>query len=73
MLKHARASSARLSFSVGHGNARLEVSDDGIGFDSAPRHPTDAGSGYGMHSMAERAELVGGRLTVHSRPGSARR
>ena len=71
VVKHARASSARLSFSVGHGNARLEVSDDGIGFDSAAQvHPTDAGSGYGMHSMAERAELVGGRLTVHSRPGS---
>ena len=26
--------------------------------------------GYGLLSMAERAELVGGRLNIRSRPGS---
>ena len=26
--------------------------------------------GYGVLSMAERAELVGGRLNIRSRPGS---
>jgi signal transduction histidine kinase len=75
VVKHADASNARLTFSVAHGSARLEVSDDGIGFDAAgqvrPTDPSDtADGGYGLHSMAERAELVGGQLTVHSRPGS---
>jgi len=31
--------------------------------------PGDSGTGYGMSSMAERAELVGGRLEVLSSPG----
>ena len=43
--------------------------DDGCGFDvSALPPPHLGGSGYGMGSMAERAELFGGRLEVWSRP-----
>jgi len=68
IVKHARATSARLRFGVHHGAARLEVVDDGVGFDVTR---TDmAAPGYGMQSMTERAELVGGTLRVVSRPGS---
>jgi two-component system NarL family sensor kinase len=63
--KHASARSARLLFGVSRGHARLEVRDDGIGFS-----PEGQGSGYGLGSMAERAELIGGNLEVRSRPGS---
>ena len=48
------------------GIARLEISDNGVGFDTSPALPS---SGYGMLSMAERAELVGGELSVRSEPG----
>ena len=66
VIKHSRALSATVRFAVGDGTARLEVTDDGIGFDPVPdRAPTS----YGMLSMKERAELVGGRLSVHSLPG----
>jgi len=67
VVKHSRALTATVRFSVDAGQARLEVADDGIGFDPAPdRAPTS----YGMLSMTERAELVGGRLAVRSRRGS---
>ncbi|OBR98708.1 ATPase [Mycobacterium gordonae] len=80
VMKHSHASVATLRFSVCDNVARLEVADDGVGFDTG--QPDDAGdeadahapgsrpSGYGMLSMAERAELVGGRLSVRSRRGS---
>jgi signal transduction histidine kinase len=64
--KHAAARAVRITFRVRSGLARLEVSDDGTGFD--PIAARDGG-GYGLHGMAERAELVGGRLSVRSRPG----
>jgi signal transduction histidine kinase len=47
-----------------YGGARLLVRDDGKGFD-----PDAAGRGLGLASMRERADSVGGRLTVHTRTG----
>lgn len=69
VVKHADASVARLRFTACDGIARLEVTDDGIGFEVG-RTAGDGPGGYGMRSMAERAELVGGRLAVRSRPGA---
>ncbi|WP_348734321.1 GAF domain-containing sensor histidine kinase [uncultured Mycolicibacterium sp.] len=75
VVKHARATEARLTFTVDTGDngdvARLEIVDDGVGFDTL-EHPlgSDEMGGYGLLSMAERAEIVGGRLHIRSRPGS---
>lgn len=71
VVKHANASMARLTFAVDDDTARLEIVDDGIGFDTF-EHPLggDEMGGYGLLSMAERAEIVGGRLNIRSRPGS---
>ncbi|WP_326547862.1 GAF domain-containing sensor histidine kinase [Mycolicibacterium sp. ND9-15] len=75
VVKHAKATSARLMFTVDAADAgdvaRLEIVDDGIGFDTF-EHPLggDDMGGYGLLSMAERAEIVGGRLNIRSRPGA---
>jgi signal transduction histidine kinase len=75
VVKHARARTARLTYAVDRGEhgevARLEIVDDGVGFDTF-EHPLggDDMSGYGLLSMAERAEIVGGRLNIRSRPGA---
>jgi two-component system NarL family sensor kinase len=71
VVKHADAGVARLVLDVGDDSVRLEVTDDGIGFDTF-EHPlgADEMGGYGLLSMAERAELVGGRLNIRSRPGA---
>ena len=71
VVKHAGASNASLTFSVSDDSARLEIVDNGVGFDTF-EHPLggDEMGGYGLLSMAERAEIVGGRLNIRSRPGS---
>ena len=71
VVKHAQATVARLAFSVYDDDARLEIIDDGVGFNML-EHPLggDESRGYGLLSMSERAELVGGRLNIRSRPGS---
>ena len=48
---------------------RLEVEDDGLGFDPAAA----AGSGLGLTGMEERAAEIGWSLTVTSRPGGGTR
>jgi signal transduction histidine kinase len=70
VVKHAKATRARLTFMVSDDIARLEIADDGVGFDTF-EHPlgSDEMGGYGLLSMAERAEIVGGRLNIRSRPG----
>ena len=71
VVKHAKASAAKLTFTVDGPTARLEIVDDGVGFDTF-EHPlgSDEMGGYGLLSMAERAEIVGGRLNIRSRPGA---
>lgn len=64
VVKHSGATRARLIFTVADGTARLDIVDDGCGF-----RTDEKSDGYGMHSIAERADLVGGTLTVRSRPG----
>ncbi|MGH3543836.1 MAG: sensor histidine kinase, partial [Mycobacterium sp.] len=70
IVKHARATVARLTFTLDDDTARLEIVDNGVGFDTF-KHPLggDEMGGYGLLSMAERAELVGGLLNIRSRPG----
>jgi signal transduction histidine kinase len=46
----------------------LSISDDGIGFVPAPGEESQEG-GFGMKTMRERAETVGGSLRVISAPG----
>jgi two-component system, NarL family, sensor kinase len=72
VVKHAHASRARLVFTVTPGErVRLEIADDGVGFDML-ENPlgSDEMGGYGLLSMSERAEIVGGTLNIRSRPGA---
>jgi two-component system NarL family sensor kinase len=67
VVKHARATRAEVELECDSVRARLRVTDDGEGFDASAR--SGDGTSYGLRSMTERAELIGGRLTVTSRPG----
>ena len=70
VVKHSRALLATVTFTVRDGVARLEVADKGVGFETPTLPVAASAAGYGMLSMAERAELVGGGLTVRSAPGA---
>jgi signal transduction histidine kinase len=67
VVKHAGAGSAFVELRYDAARVLLRVNDDGSGFDVGARGPDS--SSYGLRSMAERAELIGGRLDVTSRPG----
>ena len=71
VVKHAEASSVRLRLHRDGHRVSLAVTDNGQGFVVASQPGADdlAHGGYGLRSMAERAELIGGRLDVLSRPG----
>jgi len=71
--KHASASHARLSVGREDGWIRIEVWDDGVGFDVPRSTARDPGGGFGLFSIRERLEHVGGRLEVVSRPGDGSR
>jgi signal transduction histidine kinase/ligand-binding sensor domain-containing protein len=65
-LKHARPSAITVTIRAENGNVVLEVTDDGGGFDL--QAVGDKG-GLGLVSMRERAEKLGGTLTIASTPG----
>lgn len=71
VVKHSQATRAELTFSATEDHARLEITDNGVGFDTF-ENPLggDEMGGYGLLSMAERAEIVGGLLNIRSRPGA---
>lgn len=48
---------------------RLEISDDGVGFDPAVPRPGH----YGLRGIEEQAALIGARLELHSQPGQGTR
>jgi signal transduction histidine kinase len=74
VVRHSQAKHADLHISFGEQEIKLEVSDDGIGF-NMPKSPTDfAPNGhFGLLGMRERAELIGARLEVESSPGKGTR
>lgn len=63
--RHAKASQARIALHRGDGQCRLEVEDDGQGFDAA----SDRLRGLGLYGARERAAALGGRLEVCSQLG----
>ncbi|CAB4755666.1 unannotated protein [freshwater metagenome] len=65
--KHARATHVSVIWDVDGGNFKLEVADDGQGFEIA-RGVRD--SSYGLVGMRERADVIGADLTIESTPGS---
>lgn len=68
VVQHAAARRCTVSLQVRDGGARLEVEDDGRGFE-----PASAAGGIGLTGMRERACAVGATLAIDSRPGRGTR
>ncbi|MBU0491574.1 MAG: sensor histidine kinase [Chloroflexi bacterium] len=63
-LKHARATTVRVTLSVGGDSAYLAVRDNGAGFDPTAEHI----AGLGLTNMRERAADLDGALRIESLP-----
>jgi PAS domain S-box-containing protein len=64
--KHAQVREARLRLQRVRQELWLTISDRGCGFDPASLAQT---AGFGLLTIRERAELLGGRMTIKSAPG----
>ncbi len=70
--KHAQATSATVSIASLDGTVTIMVEDNGRGFDLADAVLSGEGS-FGLHTMRERMELVGGTLSIDSALGRGTR
>ena len=66
--RHGKATRITVSVAFTETGTRLEITDDGQGFD-----PAAETRGYGLLGLRERATLAGGECTVDSRPGEGTR
>lgn len=71
VLKHARAATVMLELKHDGDQVRLQLSDDGAGFD--PAALLERGGGLGLTGMDERVRLLGGQFEIVSTPGRGTR
>lgn len=73
--KHAESDTATVSVDRDDDSLRVEVRDDGKGFDvtSVDNGPTPMSSKFGLFSVRERMAALGGRFHVESSPGAGTR
>jgi signal transduction histidine kinase len=66
-VRHAAPEHLAVRLGRGDGGLVLEVADDGAGFD--PSEPELRSRRLGLTSMEERAQRLGGTLSIRSAPG----
>jgi len=59
IVKHARATQATVSLSMEADELRMQIADNGVGFD-----PAQASAGIGLIGMRERVYAAGGRISI---------
>ncbi|AKK12113.1 signal transduction histidine kinase [Corynebacterium uterequi] len=70
VVKHAGATRCRVTLTYSPGEVRLDVVDNGRGFDAAALPPDRAGLGHvGIAAMRQRVAEHGGELVIESAPG----
>jgi signal transduction histidine kinase len=66
VVNHSQASRVRVCLNHHAGDLRLEIQDNGIGFDEKT---IDLDQKYGLLGIRERVEMINGQLTISSKPG----
>jgi two-component system sensor histidine kinase UhpB len=67
--KHAQATEVTVLVAVEDGTTCLAVTDNGLGFEPTLPAELSGRYGWGLLSMTERAEAIGGQCRIESRPG----
>jgi signal transduction histidine kinase len=69
VVRHANADNAWLRIAYDQDGLRIDLRDDGDGFDPAGVAAMSATGGVGLQSMTERAGILGASLELESEPG----
>jgi signal transduction histidine kinase len=74
VIKHAHARRIEVTVREQHGEVHVRVEDDGVGAEPArlANGHIDTG-GYGLFSIRERLDRLGGRLEIRSQPSKGTR
>lgn len=67
-IRHGNASSVRIAGSLENDELLFSVADNGCGFDPNSRAGIETGH-FGLQGVQERAESLGGNMSVRSQPG----
>ncbi|MDO8735493.1 MAG: GAF domain-containing sensor histidine kinase, partial [Thermoleophilia bacterium] len=67
--RHAEASRVDITFQRMNGNLRVEIKDDGKGFNPGEVFSGKNRRNFGVRSMTGRAKHLGGTLDIRSKPG----
>jgi signal transduction histidine kinase len=70
IIKHAQASHVNIRLCFEESNVRIDVWDNGVGFDlDQAQQKSTSRPTLGLAGMEERAALLGGNVSIQSRPG----
>jgi signal transduction histidine kinase len=70
IVKHARAKNVNIHLAYNEKNVRINIFDNGIGFDpDEVKQRRTSRPSLGLAGMEERAVLLGGTVSIQSRPG----
>ncbi|HEY8460316.1 MAG TPA: ATP-binding protein, partial [Blastocatellia bacterium] len=69
ILKHSQATEAGVTIRSESDGLRLTIRDNGKGFTPGAAKTDSPGGGFGLIGVAERAQLLGGKIMIHSAPG----
>jgi signal transduction histidine kinase len=73
VMRHAQADSVLIQVGPKDGTLRIEIEDDGRGFDPAEAAANAERPPFGLMGIRERVELLGGKVTIDSTPGQGTR
>jgi signal transduction histidine kinase len=67
--KHAHATSAHVDVLLAEDSIRIDITDDGVGYEGAVTGPSAEGSHLGLLGMRERAQMFGGTFSISGASG----
>ena len=71
--KYSKAHEIRITLTATPQQVHMEIADDGVGFDPLARDANASKPTWGLTTMRERADALGGRVQVISAPGEGTR
>jgi signal transduction histidine kinase len=72
IIKHANATTGKVTIKRWYNRLNIDVEDNGIGFDVSIDRAQGA-RGIGLHGIVERTHLIGGTMRLESNPGKGTR